>query len=242
MEMPRQSSWEIGPPFLESSWAGRGWGAVSTPGRNGWMKWKTKSSQQLPAHPFIWPQLESPSWPPGSPSAPSARSCALPSPLHLHSSQAVQNYRITAQKMPLSEKAGQWNPRELRAPSWLTLKRKRGSRSVVALKESLPDSSSSRGGVGWRPWGDLRKPPGTSLGSWLLFTSDTGVGVGVEAKAAPAWVGGKSVCGCKLYARLPDLAISPEALLWRLKLLPSPPSPPPPHAAHPAPSPLVTQP
>lgn len=51
----------------------------------------------------------------------------------------------------------------------------------------------------------------------------------------------REVRGCQLSAGLPDLATSPEAL-WRLKLLPSPPSPLPPHTAHPAPSPLVTQP
>lgn len=35
--------------------------------------------------------------------------------------------RITAQKTPLSEKAGERDPRELRAPGWLTPKRKRPS-------------------------------------------------------------------------------------------------------------------
>lgn len=35
--------------------------------------------------------------------------------------------RITEQKMAGSEKAGEWHPREFRAPGWLTPKRKRPS-------------------------------------------------------------------------------------------------------------------
>lgn len=97
--------------------------------------------------------------------------------------------------MPLlSEKAGEWDPRELKGSP----RRGRGPRDsgsvVVALEESLPIQLPLReewGGAHGEIWGS---PQGLRCGGpGLLFASDAGVGAGGEVKAAPSRVGGKSV-------------------------------------------------
>lgn len=109
------------------------------------------------------------------------------------------------------------------------------------LKENL--SASFQGRVWCLLWEDFGEPPGPSLGSALLFPSYARRGGSREGyDSCSSLSKGEASSWMPALCPMPDLATSPEARLWLLKLQPSPSSPTHPHVAYPAPFPLVTQP